>query len=146
MLLFLILTNACRQRLTKNYNVRVTGSEREGGKQADHRASGVQTRLVARQDVCTSEFLVPCDSVRAPSTWFHPGGAASLTLRQLFSAACRGSQKARTGAGAGVGGAGGGWRLLEIFLRANTDTPPLLSQPSALPPPGRSPNSVLLSS
>lgn len=72
------------------------------------RFGGIQTRLVARQDVCSSE-LVPCDSVRAPSTWFNPGGAASLTLAQLFSAACRGSQEARTGE-----------RLLKILLRAET--------------------------
>lgn len=83
--------------------------EKETSDRISLRFGGIQTRLVVQQDVCTSEFLVPCDSVRAPSTWFHPGGAASLTLAQLFSAACRGSQEARTGE-----------RLVEILLRAET--------------------------
>lgn len=83
---------------------------RKGSRQPDQSEfGGIQTRLVVEQDVCTSELLVPCDFVRAPSTWFHRGGSASLTLAQRFSAAYRGSQEARSGE-----------RLLEILLRTET--------------------------
>lgn len=54
-------------------------------------------------------------TLRAPSTWIPLGGTASLTIAQLFSAAYRGSQEAKTGK-----------RLLEILLRAET-TPHLIT-------------------